>query len=173
VNARKHTTRATRLAAATVAAVAMNAAPLSADTITVFDVEGTVTDVSKDYGLYGINNFSGTLTEDVACTRAECTLAWAVDITFPGLDPFKYIWSSGQDVSIPNDGWEVVAADEPYPSGAAKYFLYLDILTQPQPDSPIGMTSGILDPSQSIVLYNYPNSPEFPTSLDFHGDRFH
>jgi hypothetical protein len=117
VNAKKHTTLAlTRLALATVAAVAINAAPLSANTITVFDVEGTVTDVSRDYGLYGINNFSETLTVD-----ASTGLPLAVHVTFPGLDPFDYIWSTGVQVSIPDNAWEVVATDEPYPPGPTKY----------------------------------------------------
>jgi hypothetical protein len=116
VNAKDRTMIAlTRLAAATVAAVAMNAAPVSADTITVFDVEGTVIDVSQDYGLYGINNFSGTLTVDAetpgvyGCPGGCRVAVAAVDITFPGIDPFKYIWTSESSL--------VVATDEPYPPG--------------------------------------------------------
>ena len=48
------------------------------------------------------------------------------------------------NVSVPDNAWQVVATDEPYPPGPTNYFLYLDILTQPHSGGLAGMTSGTL-----------------------------
>ena len=58
--------------------------------------------------------------------------------------PVHYIWSTGVHVSVPDNAWQVVATDEPYPPGPTNYFLYLDILTQPHSGGLAGMTSGTI-----------------------------
>ena len=122
--------------------VAVGAPNAQADTVTTFDVSGTV---EPAVSFLTGTTFSGTLTIDV--TSGAIT---AVDITFPGLPIFDRLVFQGPDGS----DWDVSAR-----TSIGVVGLFLSFTTAPTPGSLVGFTGGTITGREVIdaledPLYN-------------------
>jgi hypothetical protein len=109
-----------------------------ADTVSTFDVSGS---------LVQGGTFSGTLTIDV--TSGTVT---GLDITFPGLSAFNTLGYSekiGPEAASP---WFVIGVNDPNPFCLVCWYTWLEFTTMPTPGSLVGFTGGtIIDGSVAYV----------------------
>lgn len=120
----------------------LTAANASADTISTFDVSGTVFNISGERLGSCINDFfcsfGGTLTVDV--TNGTPT---AADITFPGLPAFDSLNGSGGGEAC---CWVLDAENSSMDS------VSLLFLTFPTPGSLVGFEGGTIRPATTQVI---------------------